>query len=231
MKLLSESSAKIAKTNKGTGYLTAVLFLAPHKESGCMNTCPYADGCEATCLNTSGRLKFDSARAARVRRTEWFKNDRAGFVAQLHKDITVLERKGKRLGKPVAVRLNGLSDLRWERIAPDLFTEHPDVQFYDYTKGLVRYQEWRRTSVFPKNYHLTFSASPSSSRHLSAILRWGGTVAMVFHDVPPGLEMEHGHVPVIDGDTHDARWLDPKGVIVGLKAKGAAVKSSVQFVR
>ncbi len=33
-----------------------------------------------------------------------------------------------------AVRLNDTSDLSWERLHPDLFTEFPNIQFYDYTK-------------------------------------------------------------------------------------------------
>jgi hypothetical protein len=35
---------------------------------------------------------------------------------------------------------------------------------------------------------------------------------------------------VIDGDANDLRFLDPTGVIVGLKAKGAAKKDTSGFV-
>jgi hypothetical protein len=37
-------------------------------------------------------------------------------------------------------------------------------------------------------------------------------------------------VPVVDGDKHDLRFLDEKGVIVGLKAKGKAVTDQSGFV-
>jgi hypothetical protein len=35
---------------------------------------------------------------------------------------------------------------------------------------------------------------------------------------------------VIDGDEHDARYDDPQGVIVGLRAKGQAIKDTTGFV-
>jgi len=51
-------------------------------------------------------------------------------------------------------------------------------------------------------------------------------VAAVFHKVP---ETYLGR-PVINGDETDLRFLDPKGVIVGLKAKGKAKKDTTGFV-
>jgi hypothetical protein len=36
--------------------------------------------------------------------------------------------------------------------------------------------------------------------------------------------------PVVDGDETDLRFLDPKGVIVGLKAKGKGKKDESGFV-
>jgi hypothetical protein len=35
---------------------------------------------------------------------------------------------------------------------------------------------------------------------------------------------------VIDGDEHDARYDDPQGVIVGLRAKGQAINDTTGFV-
>jgi hypothetical protein len=37
-------------------------------------------------------------------------------------------------------------------------------------------------------------------------------------------------LPVIDGDKDDLRFLDPKGVVVGLKAKGSAKHDKSGFV-
>ena len=36
--------------------------------------------------------------------------------------------------------------------------------------------------------------------------------------------------PVINGDEHDLRFLDPEGVIVGLTAKGRAKQDKTGFV-
>jgi hypothetical protein len=51
-------------------------------------------------------------------------------------------------------------------------------------------------------------------------------VAVVFKDVP---DSYIGRT-VIDGDDTDLRFLDPKGVVVGLKAKGRARKDTSGFV-
>jgi len=37
--------------------------------------------------------------------------------------------------------------------------------------------------------------------------------------------------PVVDGDASDLRFLDPDGVVVGLKAKGDAKKDTSGFVK
>ena len=103
----------------------------------------------------------------------------------------------------------------------------PNVQFYDYTKFP------RRDRTIPVNYHLTFSLSgePDSYEKAKAWFADGFNVAVVWH-----LD-ENGRLPsdflgrrVIDGDENDVRFRDPQGVIVGLKAKGAAVKADSKFV-
>lgn len=241
MKLLTLETAKNAKTKK-QGILTGVLFLAPHKSCGAANLCPYADGCQKLCLDTSGRLQFDTAERARLERTYWYLCDRAGFIVALKDDIEALERKAQREGLKPAVRLNGLSDLSWERIAPELFGMFPDVEFYDYTKNPGRYfrflegEPWPDNyhyfrflegKPWPHNYHLTFSRGENCpDSHVRYILNRGGTVAIVFDHVP---DTWSGY-RVVDGDKHDARWLDPQGVVVGLKAKGKARHSTSGFV-
>ena len=50
------------------------------------------------------------------------------------------------------------------------------------------------------------------------MLELGGTVAVVFWPEIP----QSSRIPVINGDEHDARFLDPAGTIVGLTAKGQA---------
>jgi hypothetical protein len=54
----------------------------------------------------------------------------------------------------------------------------------------------------------------------------GVNVAVVF-DLPP---TEWRGLEVVNGDLHDFRYLDRKGVVVGLKAKGKARKDTSGFV-
>jgi len=52
-------------------------------------------------------------------------------------------------------------------------------------------------------------------------------VAVVFDRLPE----EYMGKPVFNADDTDLRFLDPKGVILGLKAKGRAKKDTSGFVR
>jgi hypothetical protein len=83
-------------------------------------------------------------------------------------------------------------------------------------------------SDWPANYHLTFSQSESNARIAGQLAGLGINVAVVFRtELPANM---HG-VQVIDGTAHDLRFLDPRGVVVGLLAKGAAKKDSSGFVQ
>jgi hypothetical protein len=96
----------------------------------------------------------------------------------------------------------------------------PDVQFYDYTKV-----NNRKVSHIP-NYHLTFSKADGNDMDVRIALQAGMNVAAVFREVP---ETYLGRT-VVNGDETDLRFLDIKGVIVGLKAKGKAKKDTTGFV-
>jgi hypothetical protein len=79
----------------------------------------------------------------------------------------------------------------------------------------------------PANYHLTFSRKENNQAMVELIAKMGGNVAVVFADKLPATYLGK---PVIDGDETDLRFLDGKGVIVGLKAKGKAKKDESGFV-
>lgn len=231
MKLLTEAKAN-AKTKKNLvhdEYLTTILHLAPADLSG-YNMCPMASmGCKAACLNTAGRGKFDNVQKARLRKTLLFKNDTKEFFELLRKDIDSLVRKASRNNKKPVVRLNGTSDIIFERIkvseGKNIFELYPNVQFYDYTKIPVRFDKrWQ----LPYNYHLTFSASENNKDRCIEVLNNGGNVAVVFRNELPN---EYWSYEVVDGDKHDLRFLDDTNVIVGLKAKGKAKKDNSGFVK
>lgn len=229
MKLLSTGNPKLLKGEK-KGYMSFVLHLAPADLSG-KNTCPKATaGCKAACLNTAGRggifKKGETTNViqqARVRKTKMFFEQRDEFMSLLIKEIKAGIKKAEKLGYIPAFRLNGTSDLSWEKYRVDgktIFEMFPDVQFYDYTKV-----NNRKVSHI-KNYHLTFSKADGNDMDVRLAASNGLNVAAVFRSLP---ETYLGR-PVINGDETDLRFLDPKGVIVGLKAKGKARKDTSGFV-
>ena len=55
----------------------------------------------------------------------------------------------------------------------------------------------------------------------------GGNVAVVFRGALPNT---YKGKKVINGDINDLRFLDPKGIVVGLIQKGRAKKDSSGFV-
>lgn len=225
MKLLSTANPKIQKGAK-LGYLSFILHLAPADLSG-KETCPKrTSGCTAACLNTAGRGGMfkrgettNMIQQARIRKTKWFFEDRVSFMLQLERDIRQGIKQATRLGLTPVFRLNGTSDLSWEKYG--IIEKFPQVQFYDYTKVLGR-----KVSHLP-NYHLTFSAADGNEADVARAVREGMNVAVVFDRVP---EQYMGR-PVVGADEHDLRFLDPKNTIAGLKAKGRAKKDTTGFVR
>ena len=231
-KLLSTANPKIQKGTK-LGYLSFILHLAPADVSG-KNTCPKATaGCRAACLNTAGRggmfRKGETTNAiqkARIRKTVQFFFDREQFMLDLAYDIQKAVRFAEKQGLTPVIRLNGTSDIAWEKYEVPVFcTENifelfPTVQFYDYTKVLGR-----KVKDIP-NYHLTFSKADGNDADVAAAIEQGYNIAAVFDDLPES----YMGLPVINADETDLRFLDPKGCIAGLKAKGRAKKDYTGFV-
>jgi hypothetical protein len=214
---------KTIKSDLSSEYLTAILHLAPYTLSG-VNVCPKASkGCAASCLNSAGRGRFASIQKARLEKTRHFIDNRSQFIIDLIYDIKAFVRKCERLGKKPAVRLNGTSDLPWERMG--IMEQFPDVQFYDYTAIALRFDAtWKK----PSNYHLTFSMKEDNDADAVKVLNNGGNIAVVFRSKIPDTFMGK---PVIDGTLTDLRFKDTSGVVVGLLAKGKAKVDSTGFVR
>jgi hypothetical protein len=210
---LLSTSAKLEKC-KTVGVLARVLYFTPGA------FCPSAsDACLKSCLgHTSGRMAFATHVAARDARSALFLERPIVFMKRLRAELTLLEAEAQQHGFRPAVRLNGTSDLVWERFDEDLFLDFPGIQFFDYTKINHRMLNFLNGS-FPANYHLTFSADACSKHQAGYVIGRGGNVAVVFW---PYLPKTWWGFQVIDGDRHDARFLDPAGVIVGLRAKGFA---------
>lgn len=198
------------------------MHLSPHKvNSYGKNVCGHAsNGCASACLNTAGRGAFSNVRNARIKKTDYFFENKQEFLTTLSNEL----RKAN--NKPSAVRLNGTSDLDFisllrVKLGVDVFTEMPNLKFYDYTKNLKRAMKYLGT-----DYHLTFSRSETNDAECLEYLRAGGQVAVVFDKLP---DTWHGF-KVIDGDDDDLRYLDMGGVVIGLKAKGKAKYDTSGFV-
>lgn len=240
MKLLSTGNPKIVKGLE-QGFNTYILHLAPADVSG-YETCPKRTaGCTAACLNTAGRGGMfkrgeitNVIQEARKRKTRMFFEERTGFMEWLVKDIELGIKQSKRMNLTPVFRLNGTSDLSFEKyevirngqLFRNVFAAFPEVQFYDYTKILGR----KVKDI--ANYSLTFSAADGNDTDVLRAIAEGLNVATVFgiKKTEPMPETYNG-LPVFNGDESDLRFLDPKGVVVGLYAKGKAKKDTSGFVK
>ena len=223
MKYLSiGNNAKTLKSDAEGEFLTAIMYMRPD-----MKLCPMSAlaACVDGCLNTAGRGAMNTIQEARQRKTDAFHADPVAFVDQLAEDITKAQRKAQRKGVKLAVRLNGTSDVAWENYRGTngltLMEQFPTVQFYDYTKLPGR--------KVPANYHLTVSYSGANEKYATKALSTSHNVAVVFRDADSIPTHWHGRV-VINGDRTDLRFTDPRGVVVGLYAKGKAKRDTSGFV-
>src|SRR5580765_694579 len=243
------------KKGRARGYSSAVLHLAPANLSG-REVCHHrSKGCTLACLNTAGHggimldaFGLNDVQRARIARTNMWFDARDAFFVQLVASIESHCRRAIKHGLIPVVRLNGTSDIDWEREAfsdngveyASIFARFPDVQFYDYTKNPARAM-LSALGQMPANYVLTFSRAETRSNNMACqnVLNAGGNVAVVFnicnckrackHEIPDiGLEY-FGH-RVVSGDHDDLRHLDPPGVVVGLKGKGRAKQDTSGFV-
>jgi len=163
-----------------------------------------------------------------------FFTDRDTFFRVLVKDIELAIRQSIKKGLIPVIRLNGTSDIAWEKYAvirngityTNIFEAFRDIIFYDYTKILGR-----KINNIP-NYSLTFSAADGNDKDVVKAIAQGYNIATVF-GIKKTLPMptEYNGLPVFNGDESDLRFLDPKGVVVGLYAKGKAKKDTSGFVK
>lgn len=241
MKLITPGTSNAKTAKDSLNKIVGILHLSPATMAdGKRSVCPWSTaGCREACLNTTGyasitgpvthaNLSKYSIHRARAKKTLMFLDHRAEFLRQLHADIRSIYRRALKENKLPVVRLNGTSDIAWEKIDPTLFSLYPGVTFYDYTKSRERMAD-SRLPGWPTNYHLTLSASEKDdASSIAGTVALGHNVAVVFRDKLPA---KYAGYRVIDGTKNDWRFLDPKGVIVGLLAKGRAKTDTTGFVR
>ena len=229
-RLLSVDSAKAVKATK-YGYLNGIHYMAPHSVAGVGNLCPKAtEGCKALCLGMySGQASMvkdlehgtNSVRDSRIAKAKLFMADRETYLRQLEKQIAKLVAKANRANLKPCVRLNGSTDIAFEnmRYGPDrlsLIERFHNVQFVDYTKIASR------LARAPSNLSLTLSRAENNEAECIKALTNGHNVAIVFAGPLP---RTWNGFPIVNGDLHDLRHLDPKGHVIGLSPKGKKAKN------
>ncbi len=208
------------------------LALSASDRSG-WDVCPFAGACALGCVGDAGNGGYAMVRSVRHARTVMVVEETGFFLSMLVHEI---DRGVAKFGK-IAVRLNAYSDIRWERVLPRWFWDRYEttVSFYDYTKHPMAS---RPMDTMPSNYTLTYSYSEwTTARNLKATVDAGRNVAVVVST--RGGYQKNGTkraipttvlgMPTIDGDEHDRRYSDPKGVAVVLRRKGT-LKADSLFV-
>jgi hypothetical protein len=215
------------KLEKGTGIPNFGLELTPSKfAQDIVNMCGNEGICLFTCLVFSGQDNMMKSKSMilsntlkkRIRRTFLLIMDPDFALAKLTEEIQALSDTYQM----VALRMNVFSDLDWVKALDP--TKWDNVIWYDYTKKVSNLESSTKKSF-------TYSASEKDQdKDLIALLNRGYNVAMVFHTNK--LPSSWNGFKVIDGDEHDRRYEDPKGVVVGLKQKTTmGGKTKTKFTR
>lgn len=171
--------------------------LAPARESG-HNWCPFSTPqCRAGCVAHAGKGELPMVKKARIDKANFARLYTAEAVTLVaHELEKAMRKKEAEFGLPVY------------------------LMFYDYGK------DWSRL-LLPANYYLTYSASEKTSdADVLERVAAGYNVAVVFKvGRTKPLPDTYLGVPVIDADKSDYRPADPRGQIVGLRAKGRMRKA------
>jgi hypothetical protein len=224
-----DDNLKTFKSDKAeVGVETVSLSLSPAFTSG-FNLCTSSSpGCVQDCIHTAGNAMIfpEMIHKARIAKARFFKLDKQAFINRLTTELSWALRRATRRDNKLFVRLNIFSDVMWEREHPAIFSQFPNVQFYDYTAHYLRYLRYldsrRGLGTFPRNYHLTFSRKENNWQKCEEILYKAGNVAVPFAVTrTKPLPRYWNGFKVLDGDLTDLRPLDPQnGYVIGLRAKG-----------
>lgn len=224
-RIFSSDNPKAIKA-RDYGYMNAIHYMAPARLAGVGNLCGNASqGCIDLCLgqHSGAATYYPSVIQSRIAKARRFMKERHAYLKDMTKAIHAEIRKARRHSVKLCVRPNGSTDIAFEGIRDadgmTLLERFPDVQFTDYTKSVKRALA-HAAGKMPANYSLTFSRSETNDADCLRVLQAGGTVAVVFRHKPTHWQ---GY-PVIDGDAHDLRHLDPRGVVVALSPKGNKAK-------
>ena len=224
IRILTRANTKLEKGEK-IGVMTTGVSFAPASTVALKTICSHSNKqCVDSCLATSGMGQWHMIRKdgshsiadSRALKTIWWERDREGFIVKLKHELKLFQARAERAGMIAACRLNILSDIMWQT-ETDVMQSNKEINFYGYSKVPA-------FKNLPDNYHVTFSRSGTNDKHVKKAIKAGINVAVVFEG---NLPKTWRGIPVINGDETDARFLDPKNVIVGLRAKGSAKNPNI----
>ena len=238
------------KLNKETinhkkDFMVYGLSFAPHFVSG-FNTCNGLSlGCAKVCLMFTGmgqefmvNSKGDHTVAiARIIRTILYFKYRNHFIKKLINEIVLLKKRSIKENKELAIRFNVFSEIKFESLK-DLkeiigVCKKLKIQCYDYVKDINRIVKNPNKSI----YHLTYSLSENNFLFVPTAFNNDCNVAVVTNvptnklknkkykfKFPTSLTINGIKKDVIDGDSHDGRFLDKKDCWILLRGKGQKIK-------
>ena len=222
------TSSKLKKNEK-VNIMTYCVYLAAADNAYGLEVCnkKTSKSCRQYCLVSSGHAKIEAlsgqsrTQNARNKRTMLFFANRELFCKIMEIEIDRAKKKAESKGYIFSIRFNCTSDIPLTALNKfsgdmDIFQAFPDVIKYDYTKRPMNL----RIAQQHDNYHVVLSYYKGNDELCKEWLRNGGSIAVVFGTLHESdFPKEFLGYPVISGDGYDARFLDPKNVVVGLKYK------------
>ena len=173
------------------------------------------------------------AKKAMIKRTKLLYQDKMTFINTLEIELRKAKKSANKKGKKLAYRFNGTSD-RFDELKHLLdMKDQPFDQAYDYTKDFKRVLDYQGY----KGYNLTFSYDGLNKLEAKFLLKNKiANVSVVMNtkkdqELPKTYYLNGVEYPVLDGDKHDLRFTENKGYIIGLRAKGKAIKNNGTFVQ
>lgn len=237
MQLLTRGDHK-TKKGEALGWKTWVLYLAPHTLGAKRSLCASSTAaCRKECIFFAGYGQLDATKQARIDRSRLLDQHPDAFVYLLKIELDRLAARAKRTGKQIATRLNGTSDVKFERLIDlERYTgkrKEGPLLMYDYTKHRL---EDRDTDSLDLTYSYRNTGTAKELARTRRYLKQGRKVAVTYSVeayekvLAAGFDKRFGRAyPTLDGDADDLTFLRPGGTISALRAKGPGLLSGAKF--
>lgn len=188
-----------------------------------LTVCPHATpGCTGTCVMDQGQSKLGNNELTQLVRTLILLLDPEAYLELTYECLRRLADKHG--AAAMRWRTNMADDVRWENVAPGLFSLR--IPAIAYTK----FAPCCRPERLDLGLRIVYSASERwSDDDILEVCAAGHTVAIVLDAPKHRLPATHLGLEVLDGDWHDDHHARPYGVILGLSAKANTAEVSVRL--